>query len=329
MTFREYIRIASSFATNSFESDQLDVNLNWLLKEGICLFKEEFLALIGRRRLKTRIEIDLIVQAIPNNVNDWKKKIGKENYYISNALIFLETIEWIAKTTSEGMDNRKENCNDKLLAYNYNHLFQNLMFDSIVLLNDLKINLRNEQQNDLYGVGKNQKQEVMTIFQYLRQVIFGQVSFHSFIEKENDISVSLIRLAIELRLRRGFGILGKIRKSDESFLPLSVESIIKSVKKFEDQVTLPIPLHIIQRIYGWANIFTHAGIKQYTWLSIKAWIFLKEFLIGIQENGWCVHNGIKMNEATLKAIQNDIQHEIDASKFDLWLIPEVDAIIIK
>ena len=55
----------------------------------------------------------------------------------------------------------------------------------------------------------------MAFYQGARQTIYGHGSFSlSFIDNHADLATATIRQAIEIRICRAFGIMGKVRKSD-------------------------------------------------------------------------------------------------------------------
>lgn len=328
MDFKIYQEKASLFGlTDMFNQEKLMNILDWLNEEGISIYQDECLKLFGRKQLNKRDDNQLIEQAIPKNINDLKKKYTDINYYISNVTIFSELCQWIAETTLEYLKNFEANEKD-VLIYNYSHLISYILSDSLFLLTNCKIYIDKEKDNSqLYGEGKNPLQHAMGYWQFIRQIIFGQQSFHSFIDRELDMSIGMIRMAVEVRLRRGFGILGKIKKEDSSVHPLPVESLLECMKQFQNDINMPIPVHLLIRIYGWSNIFVHGGIKDYTWLPIKIWLYLKDFLIGFKTNGSNVNNGIRLNENTLKDIQNCIKSKINQDIYELWTIDNVDAII--
>ena len=329
MDFSSYHQKISKFGTDKFNKENLETCLSWLKNEGLEIYKKEFLALSGLKKFPSRNETALIEQAIVKNLNDYKKKIIDVNYYVSNALIFIEIAEWISESTLECLKNFQPKEKD-LVIYNYSHLIHYMLLDSVVLLNKYKVNIDNEtDEKKLYGVGKVPWQHTMGYWQFIRQVIFGQSSFHSFIDRELDMSIGIIRMAVEIRLRRGFGILGKIKKEDMSIHPLAVETLIDCLKQHKNDIEMPIPIHILERIYGWANIFTHSGLKDYSWLPVKIWLYLREFLIGVKENGWNINNGIKISHDTLKSIQECIRSKINSDIYDIWIIEKPDAIVLE
>lgn len=329
MCFSEYRKKVSQAGQDKFNQEELMDLLDWLKKEGLQCYKDEVMRIAGLKRMPSKKDEQLIQQSIPKSINDWNKKLSDENYYLANAILFVEICKWIADTTHEEL--HKHEAEEKsLLIYNYNHLIHYMLLDSIVLLNDYLINIKGaKNDSELYGVGKAPIQHTMGYWQFIRQVIFGQYSFHSFIDREIDMSVGIIRMAIEVRMRRGFGILGTIRKRDLSVHPLSMHLIFECLKKYEDHVYLSLTLDTIFRIYGWSNIFVHSGIKSYLWLPVKVCLQIRDFLIGNRTNGWSVKNGIRMNEKTLNDIQECIKTKINQDTHELWDIQDVDAILLK
>ena len=90
MNFKEYRTKINLFNAGKFDQNNLTTVLEWLTKDGLNIYKEEFKRISGVKKLPDTKEIQLIEQAIPKNRNDWYKKISDQNYYTSNVIMFTE-----------------------------------------------------------------------------------------------------------------------------------------------------------------------------------------------------------------------------------------------
>lgn len=162
----------------------------------------------------------------------------------------------------------------------------------------------------LYSCGKSPYQHTLTLYQSLRQSIYGQSSYHSFIEVEADLSISIIRQLLEIRVRRAFGVLGFYDPLKNSVDPLSMSKIFDVLKKYESKIDFSMPFDCLVRIYGWSNIFLHTGLKEYSWKHIFVTNYLKEFALGKppSKKGGSVDSGITIDsESILTEIHKELE----------------------
>jgi hypothetical protein len=301
MSRNSYTEINSTFEglKNKFKL-LVEKELEWYESEAQKVFKLKHLCSFS--------EDNLIEHIIPKSVNDLDRKCQIRSYYVANTVAFLKVIrgilteEFIHKFASQG--------EDKIINHNYHRVFRNLLFDSLVLLDDYSDFVRNKDRQ--YGIQKSSYQHTTMLYLSLSQSIFGQVSFHSCIDVEPDLSISIIRQLIELRIRMAFGIMGWYNETNDSVEPLAMSVIFDALKAHENDIDLSIPLHLVNRIYGWSNIFLHSGLKDYSWKHILVKDYLKEFLIGkngatIANGGFNMYSGISVSKHTLIKIKTKLE----------------------
>jgi hypothetical protein len=273
----------------------IDSELSW--------FENEALRHFGLNKLPSRNPDQLIQQILGKSPNDQQKKMEGKEYYIGNAITFLKVIREIL--TENFVNNfGPERTVDDLTIYNYHRVFQNLLFDSLVLLNEYCVNVKKSKPE--YGCGKGYSQHTLTLYQSLRQSIFGQSSYHSFIEVEPDLSISIIRQLIELRVRRAFGVLGWYLPGTQSMEPLALTKLFDVLKPYTKEIDFSMPLDCLIRIYGWSNIFLHIGIKEDSWKHIFVKNYLKKFALG-KNPSMSVNSGIVIPQPILDKIVNDLE----------------------
>lgn len=292
---KSYLRIEKSQSGLHAKLQSLrDTELAWYTAEALDHF--------SLKRLPIKKEDQLIQQTLGKSPSDEEKKRTEKTYYVANTVAYLKVVKGLLTDEFiQRFDASKPL--DDLVIYNYHRVFQNLLFDSLVLLNEYSAI---KKQPPRYACGKNPWQHSLTLYQSLRQAIFGQVSFHSFIEVEPDLSISLIRQIVELRVRRAFGILGWYDPAKDRFEPFPMGRFFDAIAKYRSDIDFSVPLDCLVRIYGWSNIFLHTGIKDCSWKHILVKDYLKEFSIG-KYDGHDVNDGISMPKQVLDSVIAELE----------------------
>ena len=164
------------------------------------------------------------------------------------------------------------------------------------------------------------------------QNIYGNHSPFAFRDNHSDTAINHLRVAIELRLRRGFGILAKINKNkDVVAFPLS--GLLKKVRAFQSEIEFSVPLQHVDRIYCWSNLYMHAGLKLYTWSPMFALQHLTRFLIGGRYGvgpgiKGSAYAGIMTSEQVVKRIQAAFRDEVKSSGAELLCMEPSDCHVV-
>lgn len=268
-----------------------DIQINW--------YKSEVLKHLKLKRLPSICDDQIIKQILAKSPNDNEKKLTTKTYYVSNVIAYLKTINSLLSEDFIANFSKPFEGDESLIVYNYHRIVQNLLFDSLVLLNEYSQNVENKPP--IYQCGKSNKQHNLTIYKSLRQSIYGQSSFHSSINVQPDLSISIIRQLVELRIRRAFGILAWYDNSKSSIEVMPMNSLFEIIKKYKDDIEFSMPFDCLIRVYGWSNIFLHSGIKDYSWKHIFVTDYLNEFALGKPANssGLNVYSGIALEQMVL------------------------------
>ncbi|MDQ6990103.1 MAG: hypothetical protein Q9M11_00005, partial [Mariprofundaceae bacterium] len=310
----EYLKIDNS-------QEGLFEKFNTLKEVGLAWFEKEALNTFTLKKCPSKSKDEMIQQVLGKSPNDVSRKLEGKEYYIANAMVYLSIFR---ELLTDDFIQRFSPSNqlDKLTIYNYHRLFQSALLDSLVLLNKFCIHIQKIEAP--YGCGKNPNQHTLTLYQSLRQSIYGQSSYHSFIEVEPDLSISIIRQLLEIRVRRAFGVLAVYSSDKNSFEPLSMSKIFDVLKPFESNIDVSMPLSCLVRVYGWSNIFLHSGQKEYSWNHIFVTNYLKEFSLGkpSNEKGWSVHSGISMDKSTFEQIHVNLEKIIPENSQIVTCKPE-------
>lgn len=300
---------------------------NWLKTRGIQLFKDAFLQ-ETTQSVPNLPDDKLIEQAYPKSLNEIEKKQGQLAFYSSNAKIFSEICSLVAEAVANASadDPRSE-----VFASQHYSLLRNMVLDALVLLDDWAALTQGAPA--MYGIGKNPFHDSFQISQATQQLMFGGSPLFAFSDLATDSGTALLRVALETRIRFGFGLLGVLDLSNRTVLPLNMSTILEAIKHHESKFKLAVPLQHIERIYGWSNIYVHVGLKHFTWSPIFALKYLNPLLRGGKyPGGDSVHAGVYIDKATLLDVQKETEkaYQLDPTKYELVTIPpEQCSVVLK
>jgi hypothetical protein len=297
----------------------------WLVDDGIELFKKAFRQETGRA-ITSLPEGLLIEQAYPKGMNEIEKKQGQQVFYTANAQIFADTCLWIATAVVKAhSDPRAEP-----FASRHYGLLKNMVLDAQTLLADWAA--LSQGVSGMYGIGKSGWHGAFQISHATEQLMFVGSPFFAFTDNATDSGTALLRVALETRLRFGFGLLGVLEKASQTVSPLNLSTVFQAIAVHESKMQLAVPQQHIDRIYGWANIYVHVGLKHFGWSPIVADRYLNPLLRGGQhQGGSSIHAGIRIDKATLAAVQAqaEITYKLDPTYYELIKIsPEQCAVLL-
>lgn len=309
----------------------LVTKLEWLKNGGLDEYLNHAISEFGIKRLPAKTQHNIIEQILPKSPNDFNVKVENRGYYIAHLGCIKHV--WDEMLLNEpflqNLRNYQVEKGKDMVVYNYYNLIRDFLFDMALLIQDYNVNIEGKVSTK-FKLTRNRYQRDFTLYQLLPQVIFGQVSYHAFIEKEPNISIAIIRQIIELRIRSAFGIMGTYDKIKDSFEPLPLSQIFDELKKHKAEIDFAIPLANIIRINGWSNIFMHSGMKDYTWTLIFVYRYLHEFAKGREIDGiWSSNSGIRLTQQTLEKIISGVEANLKEYNRNLELYkskPDVDII---
>lgn len=121
----------------------------------------------------------------------------------------------------------------------------------------------------------------------------------SFADNHSDTAINQLRMAIEIRLLRGFGVAARVTLAG-AVVPLALSEILEAIAPRKSDITFGVPFEHIERLYRWSNIYMHSGFKQYTWSQIYGLHYLRPFLLG---SGTNTYDGIITRSGIVKQVQ--------------------------
>jgi hypothetical protein len=295
--------------------------LEYLKKEGLNEYLNFAVSEMGLKRIPSKKHDQIIEQIISKSPNDLNEKVATAEHYKAHLCCLKQVLDemFLNDPFIENLKNYKVEEGKDLVVYNYYNLLREMLFDMALLVQDYNCTIKKVLPTE-FQIEKNLYQGDFTLYQLLPQLIFGQVSFHSYIEREPFVSIAIIRQIIELRIRKAFGIMGVYDRAKDSYEPFALGQIFDEVKKHQSEIDFAVPLNNIIRINGWSNIFMHSGMKDYTWTPIFVYCYLHELIKGKQEgNSWSSTSGIKLKQETLDKIINGIETTLKGYRPNLEL----------
>lgn len=307
--YQKYSKSTSPFLTDNEDENYRGrkgwiVFIKWYQSEGKELFSDAFKEVSGKDIPQARkIEWQFTTGLACTEADCTKKRASScFNYYRANAFWFLEEVDHIVIRTP----NVDESYCDLNILYNQTLEFiRRLIEDSLVLLTECA-NLRSGSDGPgLYKSPLTLPRDFYVTAQYL---IYG-----GFIVSDNpDASISIIRQALEVRLRQAFGVVVKVDDSGNQF-PISLSEIIKVLEQFSKKIEMGrITLPLLKRINSWANMYLHSGIKQYGWVSPRVLNYLSDFLVGGDlAHGYLstVDSGISTDKKTFEKVRAELERQ--------------------
>lgn len=292
------------------------LKLNYLKQAGLDEYLCFACSVLGLKRVPQKGNNEIIEQIIPSSPNDINKKVKNKEHYKAH----LSCIEFVLNKyfLNDGFLKNFEayipELNDDLVIYNYYNLLREILFDMSLIIQDFNWAVK-KLPPDKFKVAKNLYQHDFTLHKLLPQFIYGQGSFHSYIDREPFVSISIIRQIIELKIRNAFGIMGSYDTSTDSYEPLALSLIFDELKRHQNEIDFAIPLANIIRINGWSNMYLHTGMKDYLWTIIFVHDYLHEFIAGREQNGgWSINSGIRIKKQTLERIRQNVENNLKVQK---------------
>jgi transcriptional regulator with XRE-family HTH domain len=311
--FRLYKAQATAFGrVRNNEGEEWCRIWDWYKGGGRDLFIEAF---TGETGIKLNVKTDggaRLGAALPKSMGDYGKKFADRAFYRANAEWFLSEMDHIVASVP-----RKSSEPDATFAYgNVLRFVHHVLLDSVMLLAHWGAHCAKVPRD--YGIGKNEMTHLVQLFHGTRQIIYGHGSFGlSVVENHSDIAVGTIRQAVELRLRRAFGLLGK--EVDGTFHPVPLLDLLSAIDPVAGQIRTPIPFPNIKRVNAWANLFLHYGIKSYAWAPPRVLDYMRPFLVGGDKAGgsWTVDSGVVSTRSAFDAVRNSLIAKVEGFNSDV------------
>ena len=300
--YGDYLFLGANTLPEEMQVNFLDY-LKYFVESGATILEKQLIEKFNVKSLPKRNANQIIEGVLACSPTDLARKRKDKNYYLCNAVCLIETLKNIFN--ADLYDKLKSLSVPSIALYNYEHILQWMLIDSGELCN---LYSNNVLQDFTYCSHMDARYiHYMSVHQVLRQALFGQVSFNSFADMEISASIAVIRQLVELRIRRAFGVISYIEKDSGRLVPLDLSRIFDCLKKYQNDIEFPLKIENIERTYKWANMYTHSGICELSWIPYYIETILRKFSFGeITEKGWDVKNAISISDAVLQRIYEEL-----------------------
>lgn len=267
-------------------------------------------SVLAKKSLRKFNDNELVRKIFPRTVQELEKMRRDRTYYEANFVCFLSVMDRLI--TPQRLEKIRSVKNDELrgfLVFNLGSLLEANIFEMEHLVQELQCLLNSLHQRTHF---MTPIQQTECMFQQTRQVLFGDFSFDSFIDREPMMAVHSIRQLIEIRLKRAFGI-AMVYNPDDGTYPVSKFSdLLSIILRYADRFTCCVPMQDVARIYKWANIFVHTSLKDYTWKLVFLESYLKSFALGHppDRKGYDSSSGIKLSQSIYDVVRSEYQKKI-------------------
>lgn len=250
-----------------------------------------------------------IAAALPKSRGDYAGKVRNGAYYRAHAELFLIEMDRIVAC----VPGRSPEPDSGFAFENVLRFVRHVLFDSIALFEDW--GARSAGVPGAFGAYKGEAQRLPEYFHGAKQIVYGHGSFGlSVMENHADLAVGTIRQAVEIRLRRAFGLIGKASTVDGSFHPVALSELLDVVMDKRAVVTTPMPFENVVRVNSWANLLMHAGLKHYAWSVPRVLEYLQPLLLGGGRVGrvWTMKSGVQVTRAAFDDVRAELTSRVQA-----------------
>jgi hypothetical protein len=287
---------------------------DWYRARGRDLFKTAFKKETGIALLRKPTADDLVAAALPKTYGDLNAKAKDDAFYRAHAYWFLGEMDGILRSVP-----RKDDAVGAARAFaDVLRFADHVLLDSLVLFDDW--GTFRARVPGVYGIGKNISEHLMAFYQGARQTIYGHGAWGlSFADNHSDLATATIRQAVEIRLRRAFGVTARISRLDGSIHPIPLNDLLEAIDLQKAHVKFPIRFENIKRVNAWANIYLHSALKLYAWCPPRVLAFLRVFLLGGKAPGWHHSSkaGVVIDRSAFDAVREFLIVKHQSSAFEL------------
>lgn len=277
-----------------------------IFKQIKCIFNELICEILEIKKLPT-IDLENIIQGtIYNSLKDQEKKYSDRNYYIQNSNAF----NLVADRIIEVINLKKRP--SKLALYNFEEIINKLSFDCLLLIQRTAEFKKIQFEKSVWKVEVHRDYNMLRV---LKILLYGQDSLQFMLPNVPEVSLGIIRIAIENRIRSATGCYGIVNK-DNSIGPLNLSIVFDKLTKYKKHIKFIIKLENIVRIYKWTNMYVHAGNISYFWCPYIIHDYLAPLFVGEKtDKKYSIYAGIQIPEDIVHKMWSEIEDEISKKRF--------------
>jgi hypothetical protein len=244
--------------------------------------------------------------ALCRNPGDRQGKLSGSAFYRAHAEWFLIEMDSVRANVPRE-DSSSENSAKFLTVLTF---IQLALSDSVQLFEDWGTGHANVP-GAFNPFSKNEHTYLPNLYSGAKQTIYGHGTFKlSDSLSYPEIAIASIRQALEIRLRRGFGLVGKVSMRDGSLHPVALSELLEAIDAVREEILLPISFPNLTRIYSWANFIIHSGMRDYAWAAPRVLSYLREFFVGV-DGTHSIYSGIRLRREHFDAIRAAVAASIE------------------
>jgi hypothetical protein len=162
-----------------------------------------------------------------------------------------------------------------------------------------------------YGGWSRRVETPIEVFKGAEQIIYGQFSGLTHIDRAPFTPVSVLRTAIEIRFRSAFGIYARFDPSNHSLRPIDMSQLADEIQAHLCDIQFDVDFHDTMKVYRWSNPYLHAGWRDFVWVPGYALRFLRPLFFRMDpepDGSWSLNGSIRMPRETWRAIRDTFQN---------------------
>jgi len=128
---------------------------------------------------------------------------------------------------------------------------ERILFEGVVMLEQagaIRLDLQGA-----YGAYSTASDHTFPVYKAAEQMIYGRYSGLTHIDRAPFAPISVLRTAVELRLRRAFGLQSFLNPKNNGTKPIQLSDVFDVVLVYERQIQSAVDLHDVRRVYKWSK----------------------------------------------------------------------------
>ncbi len=278
----------------------------WAEQDALPWLWSELAVIVSKNKVTSLKTHDAIRQGCRTSISDRGKMSTKAKFYVAQLTMFDSELRRHCKAVSQLPIQSTWFAEDAKVITLHGAIRRFLEY-AIILLDQGSLIL---QKTIRYGTGAKQSEHFFEVFKGAEQVIYGRFCGMTHNDHVPYVGIAILRTAIEVRLRRAFGIQGLIDQTNGNFRPIDLSRLIEAIKRHKNQIEFAVDFDDTIKIYRWCNSYLHGAWRDFPWVPGFALQYLRPLLGGVASPpgaAWSINSGIKMP----RKVWNDIRTEFD------------------
>jgi hypothetical protein len=280
----------------------------WAENECIPWTWAELGGIVGEKKLSALAPPHTIRQGLQVSFADREQMPLTKTFYIAQLSMFERETKRHCEAASRLLSEPHSEYHEASIYQLHSGLYI-LLLDGLVLLEQGGHALLGLAT--AYGAWHITADHPFAIFKGTEQIIYGQFSGLTHVDRAPLIPVALLRTALEIRLRSAFGIQAYINPTNKSIKPIDMRSLFEEIKKYLAEIDFAIDFHDLNKIYGWTNPYLHSGWRDFVWVPGYVLQFLRPLFADPRKTpdglGWNINGGIRMALTTWRIIRQTFE----------------------